>query len=58
MYACEKGYIEIVECLTSQESQVTLKDAKQRSAIFHALEAPGENLDVIVHLINKGADVN
>jgi ankyrin repeat protein len=58
MIACEKGYIEIVECLIEQEAQVNHKDTKQRSPILHAMEAAGENLDVIMHLIKKGADVN
>jgi ankyrin repeat protein len=28
MIACEKGYIEVVDCLIQQEAQVNLKDKK------------------------------
>jgi len=58
MIACEKGYIEIVETLIDQDAQVNLKDGKQRTPLFYALEAAGENLDVVLHLIKKGAAVN
>jgi ankyrin repeat protein len=58
MIACEKGYIEIVDCLIQQEAYVNLKDRKQRSPILHALEANAENPDVVMQLIKKGAEVN
>ena len=58
MIACEKGYIEIIEQLIDQEAQVNLRDGKQRTPIFYALEAAGENIDVVLHLIKKGAIIN
>ena len=58
MIACERGYIEIVDCLLEQEAKVDLKDRKQRSPLMHAIESSCENLDVVIQLIKKGADVN
>lgn len=59
MIACEKGFVEIVKHLIDQEEcQINYRDSKQRTPIMYALDAPGENLDVIFHLINRGADVN
>jgi ankyrin repeat protein len=37
---------------------VNIKDKKGRTPLFYALEAHGENLDVVMQLLNKGADVN
>lgn len=58
MIACEKGYIRIVEYLTDEDAQVNHKDTKQKTPILHALDAPGENFDVVDRLIKKGADIN
>ena len=58
MIACEKGYIELVAELILLEAQVNLKDKKGRTPLFYALEAHGENVDVVVQLLKKGADVN
>jgi ankyrin repeat protein len=59
MIACEKGFMEIIEFLINlEECQINCKDSKQRTPIMHALDAPGENLDVISYLIKCGADVN
>lgn len=58
MIACEKGYIEIIEQLIDQQANINLRDVKQRTPIFYAIEAVGENLDVILHLIKKGAIIN
>jgi ankyrin repeat protein len=48
MIACEKGYIELVAELILLEAQVNLKDKKGRTPLFYALEAHGENVDVVV----------
>ena len=37
---------------------MNLKDRKQRSPLLHAIESPGENSDVVLQLLKKGADVN
>lgn len=58
MIACEKGYIEVVHALIQQEAQVNMKDKKSRSPIMYAIDANAENSDVVMQLINKGADVN
>lgn len=58
MIACEKGYVEVVDYLQQCDAQVNLKDKKSRSPILYALEANAQNLDVVMRLINKGADVN
>eukprot|EP00347_Sterkiella_histriomuscorum_P020274 403338429 len=58
MIACEKGYIEVVDCLIQQEAQVNLKDRKSRSSILYAIEANAQNSDVVMQLIKKQADVN
>lgn len=58
MIACEKGYIEVVHALISLEAQVNMKDKKSRSPIMYAIDANAENSDVVMQLINKGADVN
>ena len=58
MIACEKGYIEIIEQLIDQQANINLRDVKQRTPILYAIEAVGENLDVILHLIKKGAIIN
>ncbi len=44
MIACEMGYIEIIEQLIDQQAL--------------RYRAVGENLDVILHLIKKGAIIN
>jgi ankyrin repeat protein len=48
MIACEKGYVELVNELILLEAQVNLKDKKGRTPLFYALEALGENLDVVM----------
>ena len=58
MIACEKGYIEVVDCLIEHDAHVNVKDRKQRSPLFFALEATAQNPDVVMRLIQKGADVN
>lgn len=58
MIACEKGYMEVVDHLIEQEASVDLKDRKQRSPLFYAIEAAGENTDVVMKLIKKGADIH
>ena len=59
MIACEKGYLEIIDCLLDQEDcQINYKDSKMRTPMLHALESAAENEDIILHLIRKGADVN
>ena len=58
MIACEKGYIEVVDHLINNDAQVDLKDRKQRSPLLYAIEAQGENADVVIKLLKKQADVN
>ena len=58
MIACEKGYILLVEALLIMEAQVSHRDMHQKTPLFYAIEASAENLDVVMMLIEKGADVN
>lgn len=59
MIACERGFIEIVESLLSnEECQVNYKDARQKTPLLYTLDNQAENNDVISHLIANGADVN
>ena len=58
MIASEKGYIVLVETLLELEAQVNHRDSHQRTPLFYVIEAPAENLDVVLLLIDKGADVN
>lgn len=59
MTACERGFIEIVESLTSNEDcQINYKDSKQKTPILYTLDSQAENHDVVKHLIDKGAEIN
>jgi ankyrin repeat protein len=59
MIACEKGFLEVIDCLLEQDDcQINYKDQRNRTPILHALEAQAENEDIIVHLIKKSADIN
>lgn len=59
MIACERGFIEIVDALLSNEDcQINYKDSRQKTPILYALDSQAENIDVISHLIDRGADVN
>jgi ankyrin repeat protein len=37
---------------------VNLRDRKSRSSLLYAIEAPGENSDVVFLLLGAGADIN
>ena len=58
MIACEKGYILLVESLLNLEASVNHRDTHQKTPLFYAIEATAENIDVVLMLIEKGADVN
>ena len=40
------------------DAQVNHRDMHQRTPLFYAIETLAENLDVVVMLIEKGADIN
>jgi ankyrin repeat protein len=58
MIACEKGYILLVEALLERDAQVNHRDNSQKTPLFYAIDTQAENIDVILILIEKGADVN
>lgn len=58
MIACEKGYIEIVSSLIEYGAQIKLKDRRQQTPLFYAIEASSENTDVVMLLIKQLEDQN
>lgn len=47
MFACEKGYIEIVDTLLKAEAGVNTKDNKSKNPLLYAIQAKVENIDIV-----------
>lgn len=58
MTAAEKGSIELVQELLEAKADVRQKDKQGKIALYYAIEAAHENLDVISLLLDFGSDPN
>jgi ankyrin repeat protein len=58
MFACEKGYLEIVQRLVESGALIDHRDNKKRTALFYAIDNTAQNIDVVQELVNQNADVN
>ena len=58
MYACFKGYIELIDSLMKFKHDINLKDKNGKNALFYALYDKSDNFDVVDYLIKQGIDVN
>jgi len=58
MIAAERGFLELVQCLLESNVDMRLKDKTGRTALFYAIEANNENVDVVSFLLDHGADLN
>ena len=58
MIAASKGFIELVSEILSKDAWVNHGDSDSRTALHYAIDNKAENLDVIILLIEKGADFN
>jgi ankyrin repeat protein len=58
MFACEKGYLEIVQRLVESGALIDHRDNRKRTALFYTIDNSAQNIDVVEELIKKEADVN
>ena len=58
MYACFKGYIEIIDLLMNGKPDINLRDKSGKNALFYALYDKSDNFDVVHYLIKQGIEVN
>ena len=47
MFACEKGYFEIVQKLIESGALIDHRDNKKRTALFYAIDNSAQNIDVV-----------
>ena len=58
MYACFKGYIELIFLLMKSKHDINLTDKSGKNALFYALYDKSDNFDVVDYLIKDGINVN
>jgi len=58
MIAAEKGSIELVKELLEAKADVRIRDKQGKTALYYAIEAAHENLDVISLLLGFDAEPN
>jgi len=58
MIAAQRGFLELVQSLLELNVDMRLKDRSGRTALFYAIEANNENVDVVSFLLDHGADLN
>ena len=47
MFACEKGYLEIVQRLIESGALIDHRDNRKRTAIFYSIDNSAQNIDVV-----------
>lgn len=55
-HACDKGWLEVVQCLTKKGININEKSFDGDTPLHTALKS--DNLLIVTHLLNKGADAN
>jgi len=58
MIASEKGSLDLVSKLLELEAHLELKDNWGNTALFYAIDAKQNNLQIVSFLLDKGADPN
>lgn len=58
MIAAQKGFIELVISIISQDGWVSHEDNDAKISLHYAIDNKTENLDVVNLLIDHGADIN
>ena len=58
MIAAEKGSLELVQLLLEENAEIRYRERSGKTALFFAIEANNENVDVVSVLLDNEADPN